>query len=126
MLGLMTLQGRGRVADVTAGVALIRKAAERGNRMAQYSMSTLAVRGLGIERDWIDGLAWLQLIHLGLRDTQRGDAAPEEWGDLTVEPWPRTVQIGNYFRQSPEGDLESTARAISWRKRFAEDGLWPY
>jgi hypothetical protein len=43
-----------------------------------------------------------------------------------LEPWPRTTQIGNYFRQSPDGDLEATTRAAAMRKRFAAEGKWPY
>ena len=126
VLGLLTLQGRGLPADTAVGAALIQKAAERGNRMAQYTMSTLRMRGLGVERDWIEGLMWLRLMHLDIAPDIRGDAPPEEYGDLMIEPWPRTTRIADSFRRSPEGDVEAIARAAALRKRPAAEGLWPY
>jgi len=126
VLGLLTLQGRGVPEDIAAGVALIRKAAERGNRMAQYTMATLCFRGHGVEADGVEALTWLRLIHLDIKSGVRGDADPADYGDLMVEPWPRTTQIGNYYRQVPDADLEAIARSAALRKKLAADGTWPY
>ena len=126
VLGLLTVQGRGLPADAVAGAALIRQAAERGNRMAQYSMATLNFRGLGLPNDWIEELAWLRLFHFDIGRDDRGDPLPEDWGDLMIEAWPRTTQIGNYYRNSAAGDLEAITRAAAWRKAWADDGRWPH
>ena len=126
VLGLLTLEGRGLPGDVEAGAALIRKAAERGNRMAQYTLSTLYVRGKGVPQDWGEGLMWLHLLRLDLSNDLRGDPPPEEWGNLMIEPWPRTVAVGNYFRMAPDRYLDAQSRAAALRKRLAAEGLWPY
>ena len=126
VLGLLTLQGRGRPADIETGVALIRKAAERGNRMAQYTLSTLLIRGKVVAPDWPEGLTWLHLLHLDQPNDRRGDPAPEEYGNLMIEAWPRTTRVGNYYRMVPDAYLDAQARAIALRKRLAAEGLWPY
>jgi len=122
VLGLLTLKGIGTQADPPAAAELIRRAAERGSLMAQYSLATLLFRGKGVNQDFAEGLAWLHLTRLG----RNGDMPIDEYGDLMIEPWPRTIVVGNHFRLSREADLVAMARAIALRQELAKDGRWPY
>jgi len=122
VLGLLLLQGRGIAADPARAVELIRQAAEHGNRMAQYSMAAISFRGKVVPYDIVGGLTWLHLAQLARTEA----AAIEEYGDLTVEPWPRTLVIGNSYRNQPDRDFEALSRAAALRRALAADGRWPY
>jgi len=122
VLGLLTLKGIGIEADPAAAAALIRKAAERGSLVAQYTLASLLFRGKVVAQDFAEGLAWLRLI----RFSKHGDMPADEYGELMVEPWPRTVVIGNMLGRAREVDLETQARAARLRQDLANDGRWPY
>ena len=120
VLGLLTLQGRGGLTpNSQAALPLIKQGAERGNRMAQYTLVTLFLRGQSTNRNFGDALMWLNMLKLD----PRSDPEPDAYGDLLLEPWPRTVTVASVVR-SPAADQEALRRAVILRQDLAQKGLW--
>ena len=62
-LAVFLFEGRGVSKDVSAAKALIEKAANSGQLLAQYILGRRLVRGDGIPKDLIEGCAWLMLAN---------------------------------------------------------------
>lgn len=118
--GLMLLRGLGDDAAPDRAIPLLRQAARAGNRLAQFTLATLHMRGQGVRRDFTEALTWVHLSELSLR----GDPPAKESDALLLEPIDRTRatarSIGNVAI-----DLDARIRAAQLRKELADSGEWP-
>lgn len=61
LAGLLQVGGRGMDRDLPAAAAWYRRAAERGDPVAQMNLGDLYAEGQGVERDLVQAVAWLSL-----------------------------------------------------------------
>lgn len=113
-------------------------AAEKGDPAAQFEVALCYLRGLGVEKDWSQGIQWMrkaaelndktaQVMLSGFFMSGIGvERAPKEglfWREKAAENGDATSQlvVGNYYWEG-DGTEKSPVRAVKWWQRAAEQG----
>lgn len=120
VLGLLLLRGKGGAAEPERALTLLEQAARGGNRMAQFTLAAVHMRGSPTLRDFTAALTWLHLSDL----SKRGDPPETEADPLLLEPLRRTRLVARSLRP-PMLDLDALSRAVALRKEVAANGEWP-